>query len=78
MSFHRFRKRPGLAICLCLWAPAALAADVYVSFDAQGVAHFAPSALDASYRLLFKDVSPSVVAPRRAAQPSEAVRTALE
>lgn len=79
MSAFLLRTRRWLgAVFLSLPAAATLAADVYVSFDAQGMAHFAPTALDDSYRLLFRDMSAGGRGARRAAEPSPEVRKALE
>ncbi len=66
------------AALLSLPATASFAADVYVSFDDQGIAHFAPTAIDDSYRLLFRDLSAGRAGARRAAEPSPEVRRALE
>lgn len=38
------------------------AQDVYVAFDEQGQAHFAPQALDGRYQLLFKDMAAGALA----------------
>lgn len=66
------------AAVLSLPVAASVAADVYVSFDQQGVAHFAPTALDGSYRLLFRDLSAGGRGMRRSAEPSPEIRKALE
>lgn len=79
MSAFFLRSRRGLGAALLLLSTTpSLAADVYVSFDAQGIAHFAPTALDDSYRLLFRDLSAGGRGARRAAEPTAEVRKALE
>lgn len=59
------------------YAPAQ-AADVYVSFDETGIARYAPTALDDSYRLLFRDLSAGARGLRRLAEPTPEIRQALE
>ncbi len=66
------------ATLFSLSATATFAADVYVSFDDLGIAHFAPTAIDDSYRLLFRDLSAGGRGARRVAEPSPDVRRALE
>ncbi|SEI59551.1 lytic transglycosylase domain-containing protein [Achromobacter sp. NFACC18-2] len=78
MSTFILRSRHWLGAALLLSCSASLAADVYVSFDDQGMAHFAPTALDDSYRLLFRDLSTGARGARRAAEPSPEIRQALE
>lgn len=65
----------GLALVLALIATSPVRADVYVAFDGDGVPQFASEPRDASYRLLFKDVSRAPAARR--AEPPEPVRQAL-
>ena len=78
MSALLLRGRRWLAAAFLLPCATALAADVYVSFDDQGMAHFAPTAVDDTYRLLFRDLSVNGRNPRRAAEPSPEIRKALE
>ncbi|MEN4921037.1 lytic transglycosylase domain-containing protein [Achromobacter spanius] len=78
MSSFPFRSGRWLAAALLLPCATSLAADVYVSFDDQGMAHFAPTAVDDSYRLLFRDMSAGGRGARRAAEPSPEIRKALE
>jgi len=66
-----------LGAALLLQAPA-LAADVYVSFDEGGMARFAPTAVDDSYRLLFRDMSSNGPGARRAVEPTPEIRQALQ
>ncbi len=73
----RIRRWFGAAFLL-LPASTSLAADVYVSFDEQGMARFAPTAVDDSYRLLFRDILAGGRGARRAAEPSPEIRKALE
>lgn len=65
-----------IALSLCCAAVGARAADVYVSFDAQGQASFAATALDDSYRLLFKDLKGAPAG--RLAEPPADVKGALQ
>lgn len=84
LRLGRARGRHGQAAALavsvlCLGAAAGMAraADVYVSYDAEGVARFAPRAVDASYRLLFKDLRSPVAAAGRLREPAAEVEQAL-
>lgn len=72
---------------LCFMPVGAQAVDVYVAFDAQGSVHFADRPLDASYRLLLRDIQSDqpVVArasvhpwPRVPAEPGSEIRSILE
>ncbi|WMD19001.1 lytic transglycosylase domain-containing protein [Achromobacter seleniivolatilans] len=67
-----------LGAALLLHAVPAWAADVYVSFDADGIARFAPTAIDDSYRLLFRDMSSGARGARRSAEPTPEIRKALQ
>lgn len=78
MSTSFLRSCCWLAAALCAPVSPSLAADVYVSFDAAGIARFAPTAVDDSYRLLFRDLSFGARGARRLAQPTPEIRQALE
>ncbi len=62
-----------------MFAAASQAADVFVTFDEQGDAHFAPTPLDERYRLLFKDVfSAGRTANAGRVEPPEDIKVVLE
>lgn len=54
------------------------AADVYVAFDAQGVAQFAEQPLDGRYQLLFKDLRPAMIGKATVASAPASLRAELE
>ena len=68
-SFPQWLRRVCAPACLFLGAAQGWAQDVYVAFDEQGQAHFAPQALDGRYQLLFKDMAGAAFA-LTAAMPS--------
>ena len=77
VSFVLASRTVAIGVALLAAAVPVHAADVYVAYDEQGMAHFAPRPLDDRYRLLFRDLS-AARGGGRAAQPSVEVRTALE
>lgn len=78
MSTSFLRTCCWVAAALCAPSAPSLAADVYVSFDESGMARFAPTAVDDSYRLLFRDLSAGARGARRATEPTPEIRKALE
>lgn len=78
MSILLARTAGALACLLLLPISSSRAGDVYVMYDEAGMAHFSAHAVDARYRLLFRDLSARAGGARRAAQPTAEIRQALE